>query len=62
MRKTTTAVLLLAAGAATCEAAMSKVTVGKPAPEFAITTAEGKQVGRADLRGKRVLIFMWASW
>jgi cytochrome oxidase Cu insertion factor (SCO1/SenC/PrrC family) len=60
MSKAIAAVLLLAAG--TMDAAMSKVKVGEPAPEFAITTAEGKQVGRADLRGKRVLVFMWASW
>ena len=62
MRWTISTVLMLLAGAAALEAATPKVTVGEPAPDFAVTTVEGKKVGLPDLRGKRVLIFMWASW
>jgi cytochrome oxidase Cu insertion factor (SCO1/SenC/PrrC family) len=43
-------------------AASSKVVVGQPAPAFSVTTAEGARLDLASLRGKRVLIFMWASW
>ena len=40
----------------------AKVTVREPVPEFSLTTSEGKSISIADLRGKRVLVFMWASW
>jgi peroxiredoxin len=42
--------------------APAEVAVGQPVPEFSITTIEGQRVDIADLRGKRVLLFMWASW
>jgi len=61
MVKTWTAVLLLAAGAADLPAS-SKVAVGQPAPEFAVTTVDGRKLPVSALRGKKVLIFMWASW
>ena len=52
-----TTLLLLAAGlpAATLQP-------GQPAPDFAVTTLDGGKLALRDLRGKRVLLFLWASW
>jgi cytochrome c biogenesis protein CcmG/thiol:disulfide interchange protein DsbE len=61
MLRTLAATLALTAATADL-AASSKVMVGRPAPAFAVTTAEGARLDIASLRGKRVLIFMWASW
>jgi cytochrome c biogenesis protein CcmG/thiol:disulfide interchange protein DsbE len=36
--------------------------VGDLAPEFTLTTLDGKQVGLADYRGKPVVLNFWASW
>ena len=38
------------------------VEVGKPAPNFRVGTSEGKTLELRELRGKRVLVFFWASW
>ena len=57
-----TALLLLGAAAAPSPAAASSVVVGEPAPDFAVATADGGRMKIGDLRGKRVLVFMWASW
>ena len=54
-------VLLLVASVA-LPAAASKVVVGEPVPEFTVTTVEGSKIAISELRGKRVLVFMWASW
>ena len=42
--------------------AAPKVAVGEPAPDFAVTTLDGSRISISQLRGKRVLVFMWASW
>ena len=34
----------------------------KPAPAFALPDLAGRQVRLADLRGKVVLLFYWATW
>ena len=39
-----------------------KIGPGKPAPEITVTGVDGKELKLSDLRGKVVLIDMWASW
>jgi thiol-disulfide isomerase/thioredoxin len=39
-----------------------KIGPGKPAPEISVTGVDGKELKLSDLRGKVVLIDMWASW
>jgi cytochrome oxidase Cu insertion factor (SCO1/SenC/PrrC family) len=56
------AATLILAAATPNLAGSSKVMVGQPAPAFSLTTADGARIDLASLRGKRVLIFMWASW
>ncbi|PYM46002.1 MAG: hypothetical protein DME14_19290 [Candidatus Rokuibacteriota bacterium] len=34
----------------------------KPAPAFALPDLQGKTVRLAELRGKVVLVFFWATW
>ena len=37
-------------------------TPPKPAPALALPDLQGKTVTLADLRGKVVLVFFWATW
>jgi len=40
-----------------------KLKLGEPAPDFAVPSLDGKRMIRlSDFRGRRVLIFNWASW
>jgi cytochrome c biogenesis protein CcmG/thiol:disulfide interchange protein DsbE len=36
--------------------------IGKPMPEFRLTTLDGKELDAASLRGRPVLVNFWASW
>jgi cytochrome c biogenesis protein CcmG/thiol:disulfide interchange protein DsbE len=36
--------------------------VDRPAPDFTLTTFEGKTISLTDLRGKPIIINFWASW
>lgn len=36
--------------------------VGKLAPDFKFTDAEGKSVSLSDLRGKSIMLNFWATW
>jgi cytochrome c biogenesis protein CcmG/thiol:disulfide interchange protein DsbE len=38
------------------------VRVGSPAPDFTLTTFDGRPITLSDLRGKVVLVNFWASW
>jgi cytochrome c biogenesis protein CcmG/thiol:disulfide interchange protein DsbE len=37
-------------------------TRGEAAPEFTLTTFDGRQIGAAQMAGKVVLVNFWASW
>ena len=37
--------------------------LGEPAPDFTVPSLDGKRMIRlSDFRGRRVLVFTWASW
>lgn len=36
--------------------------IGAEVPDFTLQTLAGTQVNLSDFRGKRVALFMWASW
>ena len=38
------------------------VPLNKPAPQFTVTTIDGEQLSLGDLRGKTVVLNVWASW
>jgi cytochrome c biogenesis protein CcmG, thiol:disulfide interchange protein DsbE len=56
--------LCVAAGLALfgCEGVPDRVEVGRPAPEYAATTLDGQPVQLIDLRGRVVLLNVWATW
>ena len=43
-------------------ALLKKLAPGSFAPEFELTTSDGKKIALKDLRGHRVLLDFWASW
>jgi cytochrome c biogenesis protein CcmG, thiol:disulfide interchange protein DsbE len=40
----------------------SNAVVGKPAPDFSLQTIAGKEIRLSNLKGRPVLINLWASW
>ncbi len=36
--------------------------IGTHVPDFTLPTLDGKMVRLSDYRGKRLVLFMWASW
>ena len=38
------------------------VNVGDVAPDFTLTSIDGRQVSLSDYVGKKLVLFMWASW
>ena len=56
------AVALLAAACGTEGGAPGLVAIGAPAPEYRATTLAGDSVTLAGLRGRVVLLNVWATW
>jgi peroxiredoxin len=42
--------------------ALGRVNVGEKAPDFTLRSLDGQHVSLSDYRGKKVVVFMWASW
>lgn len=40
----------------------AKLEVGRPAPNFQVTTFDGKKLSLADLKGQVVVLNIWATW
>ena len=42
--------------------ALRTIMAGDPAPDFELPSLTGGSVRLSDYRGKKVVLFMWASW
>jgi peroxiredoxin len=56
------AVLAAAAWTRAGAAELPGPVVGQPAPDFTLTTLDGKRVRLADYRGKTLVVNVWGSW
>lgn len=36
--------------------------LGEVAPDFTLTSLKGETIALSELRGRKVVLFMWASW
>ncbi|MEX2160570.1 MAG: TlpA disulfide reductase family protein [Anaerolineales bacterium] len=54
--------LLALVGAQLLRSQAGILTRGEPAPQFSLTTFDGRTIGPADMAGKVVLVNFWASW
>jgi len=52
---------LLSVGLA-AQAAPPKLEIGRPAPNVAFTDMSGQRVSLSSFRGRKVILFNWASW
>ena len=55
-------VLLVVIGLSLLRSQQGPIGIGKPAPDFTLTTFDGEQISLADLKGKVVVVNFWASW
>jgi len=62
MKKSIFAIAILAVTAVGAHAQEFKKFIGKPAPAFKLTTTDGKVLTNASLKGKAVLVDLWATW
>ena len=44
------------------EAATTLPRIGERVPDFTLTALDGSSLSLSCYRGKRVAVFMWASW
>ena len=54
--------VIATAGLAACESGPPEARVGKAAPEYVASTLQGDSVALSSLRGKVVLLNLWATW
>lgn len=40
----------------------AKLAIGKPPPDFSVTTFDGQEVALSDFKGQVVVLNFWASW
>ena len=49
-------------GIKTADSTTAKVKEGQPAPDFELTTIDGKTMKLSDYKGKKVILNFWATW